>query len=135
MAKDNVRKQADQKGANPFRETGKDLGGNAGQLNPSGPSTGTEGWGLGPGEAKTTRLEERMANPTGNNPSSGSQGSGQFSFRCSDVHPECNWQTSGRNEQELRQNIEQHARERHNLKELSEDTWNKVKSKFRRSAA
>lgn len=79
-----------------------------------------------------------MANPTGNNPTSsspGREGGGNLHFRCADIHSGCNWQTSGRDEQEMRRNIEQHGREHHNMREWTEDTWNRVRNTFRRSAA
>lgn len=64
----------------------------------------------------------------------GSSGTGDMTFRCSDVHPSCNWEARGRNEQDLRRQIEQHGREHHNMREMAEDTWNKIKNKFRRAA-
>ncbi len=56
-------------------------------------------------------------------------------FRCSDIHPSCNWQASGKNENEIRSQIEQHGREHHNLREMGEDMWNRVRSAMHKNAA
>lgn len=61
--------------------------------------------------------------------------SGDYSFRCGDVMKGCDWQTSGRTEDEVRRNIEQHGREHHGMKEIGEETWNKVRGFIRRKAA
>lgn len=58
-----------------------------------------------------------------------------MSLRCSDVHPECSYEAKGKNEQELRSQIEQHAREHHNVRELGEDTWTKLRRLIRRRDA
>jgi predicted small metal-binding protein len=65
----------------------------------------------------------------------GSGYAGDYSFRCGDVMSGCEWQTSGRNEDEIRQNIEQHGREHHGMKEITEETWNKVRGFIQRKAA
>jgi predicted small metal-binding protein len=60
---------------------------------------------------------------------------GDYSFRCGDVVSGCDWQTTARTEEELRHNVEQHGRDRHGMKEIGEETWNKVKGAIRRRAA
>jgi predicted small metal-binding protein len=88
-----------------------------------------------------------MANPEDRNPigrvptntTPGSEGAHpgteDMSVRCSDIHPDCGYEARGRNEQELRANVEQHAREHHNLHELGEDAWNKIRNMIRRRDA
>jgi predicted small metal-binding protein len=68
---------------------------------------------------------------------SGTKGgyAGDYSFRCGDVMNGCDWQTHAGDESELRRNIEQHGREHHGIKDMGEDTWNKVKGFIRRKAA
>ena len=70
-----------------------------------------------------------------NNSANAGSGSGDYSFRCGDVMSGCIWQTSGSDENEVRSNIEQHGREAHGMKEIGEETWNKVKGFIRRKAA
>lgn len=72
-----------------------------------------------------------MVNPQ--DPNLGS--TGNMSFRCSEINPNCSWEARGRDEQDLRRQIEQHGREHHNMRELSEDVWNRIRNSFRRSAA
>jgi predicted small metal-binding protein len=140
MAKEDLSKHANDKGANPFDNPAG--GRDAGTVNPSGPTTGTEGFGLGPGEASTTGVGQGTLGSKGRGGSletpaarADSAGAGDLHFRCADIHAGCNWQTSGRNEQELRRDIEQHGRERHNMKDWTEDMWNRVRNTFRRTAA
>lgn len=82
---------------------------------------------------------EGVADANTNNPTSASgvKGgyAGDYSFRCGDVMSGCDWQTHGRDESELRRNIEEHGREHHGIKDFGEDTWNKVKGFIRRKAA
>lgn len=59
----------------------------------------------------------------------------QFSFRCSEVHPECNWQTSGNSEDQIMSDVERHGREKHNLQNFDQQTRNKVKGAIHRRAA
>ncbi|HZR30786.1 MAG TPA: DUF1059 domain-containing protein [Terriglobales bacterium] len=62
--------------------------------------------------------------------------SNQKSFRCADLgHKECNWQVSGRSEDELMPQIERHGREKHNLTNFDNDTRNQVRSAIRDKAA
>jgi predicted small metal-binding protein len=79
-------------------------------INPSGPTTGTEGYG-------NARDEGGIA---ANNPSStvpGKEGGGNLrTFRCSEAgHKDCNWQAHGRSEEELMPQIERHSREKHGI--------------------
>lgn len=117
-------------GVNPFR---KDAGEGAGGVNPSGPTTGTEGWGIGVGEANTTGVgqgslgkrpqhtEARRADDSGGPPGdrkgledAGRGGVTARTFRCADMgNADCRWETSGQTEDELLPRIERHARESH----------------------
>jgi predicted small metal-binding protein len=57
-------------------------------------------------------------------------------FRCADVgHKECNWQVSGRSEDEIMLQIEHHGRERHSITNFDNDTRNRVRSAIREQAA
>jgi predicted small metal-binding protein len=59
----------------------------------------------------------------------------KVSFRCSDVGPKnCEWQISGNSEAEIMPKIEQHGREKHNMK-IDEDTRKKVHSAIHKKAA
>jgi predicted small metal-binding protein len=76
---------------------------------------------------------ESAANRSGNSALSGEQ---NISFRCKDVgYGDCPWETKGRDEKEVFNNIERHGREQHGLKEWTEDLRNKVRNAFNRRAA
>ncbi len=108
-----------------------------GQVNPSAPAEGNS--------PPSTNLAEN--NPTAFKP--GREGGGnihstpasrdnrELTFRCADVGREsCNWEVRGRSEQELMPQIEQHAREHHNLSSLDESTRRHILDAIRhRSAA
>jgi predicted small metal-binding protein len=56
-------------------------------------------------------------------------------FRCSDVGPKnCEWQISGNSEAEIMPKIEQHGREKYNMK-IDDDTRKKVHSAIHTKAA
>ena len=102
-------------------------------INPSGPSTGTEGWGLGPGEAETTGvgqggLGKPRRDPVTHTPAARADSSGPETrtFRCADVgNADCRWEVSGRTADELLPAIARHGREQHG-RELDEKTRRKV---------
>jgi predicted small metal-binding protein len=103
----------------------------AGNINPSGPTTGTEGWGNARDEA----------NIAGANPSStvpGKEGGGNLrTFRCADAgNTSCSWEVSGRTEEELMPQIERHGREAHGSGEWDDSARKKIHNAIReRSAA
>jgi len=101
-------------------------------INPQGPTTGTEGYGLGSGER-----EGVARSVSGSNPSNISPGAGQNmkTFRCADVgNADCRWETSGRTEDELRPEIERHGREHHGITDIS-SMWTRIKDAIRDRAA
>lgn len=119
-------------GTNPFSHEREGATGGTGGVNPSAPTTGTEGWGLGSKEDSTTgEGQGRLGSQTPHNPSVSSE----VTFRCSEVNPQCDWTVQGRSAGELRSKIEEHARERHNLHDFSEEMWNRFKALIRREAA
>jgi predicted small metal-binding protein len=75
--------------------------------------------------------------PSGREPSSQSTSSaGELSFRCKDAgYNDCDWQTRGRNEEEVFRNVERHGRETHNIQNFDDNLKNKVRSSIRRVAA
>jgi len=81
-----------------------------------------------------------MTNPTGKQPPTGTTGNtgntGDYSFKCADAgYKECNWQTSGRSEDEVIRNVEPHARQAHNITHFDDSIRNKVRSNIQRQAA
>ena len=63
------------------------------------------------------------------------QSNQNLTFRCADVgQGNCNWQTSGKSEDEVLRNVEQHARESHQMN-MDENTRSKVRGAIRRQAA
>jgi predicted small metal-binding protein len=72
--------------------------------------------------------EIRSSNPSGQ--------SNQKHFRCADVgHKECNWEVSGKSEDEIMPQIEQHGRERHNVTNFDNESRNRVRNAIRDRAA
>jgi predicted small metal-binding protein len=68
-----------------------------------------------------------------NNPSTGNQGT--LKFRYKDVgFANCPWEATGRNEQDLMPQIERHGKDAHGLKEIDQQTRNKVKNAIRPAA-
>jgi predicted small metal-binding protein len=62
-------------------------------------------------------------------------GKEKLSFRCADVGPKnCDWQISGSSEAEIMPKIEQHGREKHNMK-IDDETRKKVHNAIQRKAA
>jgi predicted small metal-binding protein len=62
--------------------------------------------------------------------------SGHKTFKCADMgHKDCNWEVSGRSEDELMPQIERHGRERHGINNLDEDSKRRVRSNIRDRAA
>jgi len=62
-------------------------------------------------------------------------GKQKLSFRCSDVGPKnCDWQISGSSEADIMPKIEQHGREKHNMK-IDDETRKKVHSAIHGKAA
>lgn len=47
----------------------------------------------------------------------------------------CPWETTGSSEDELMPKIEQHGREKHNIKSFDSETRNKVRQSIRQQAA
>ncbi len=142
---------------NPFRDTTKPVppaGADAGrEVNPSGPTSGTEGWGAGPGEANTTHLphqalgerelhtEARRADDTGAPPAprhgdAGTASARNRTFRCADMgNADYRWEISGPTEDALMPHIEQHARERHGVPRFDEKTRRHIHDVIRERSA
>lgn len=103
----------DQRHTNPFsREAERrhinDRSQKAPDINPSGPTAGTEFGGPDPTSTRPGR--EGGGNVRENE--------GRKYFRCADVgFADCRWETSGRSADQLMPDIERHGREAHNLSE------------------
>ena len=84
------------------------------------------------------REEKKMPQDVSKGPSSErntGQSNQNLSFRCSDAgQSNCNWQASGKSEDELLPKIEQHAREVHHMN-MDENTRSKVRGAIRQQAA
>jgi predicted small metal-binding protein len=66
----------------------------------------------------------------------GNQSQEQKTFRCKDVgFEDCNWETSGRSENEMMPQIEKHGREKHNIQNIDDQTRNKIRENIRDRAA
>ncbi len=101
-------------------------------INPQGPTTGTEGYGLGAGERKAVSQAVESTNPSNISPGAGDS---RKTFRCADVgNSDCRWEAVGRTEDELRPQIERHAREQHGIKDIG-GMWAHIKDAIRERAA
>lgn len=49
-------------------------------------------------------------------------------LRCADVMPGCTFVTTGANDDEVMRKVAQHAKEKHNIREMTPDLTKKVKS-------
>jgi predicted small metal-binding protein len=56
-------------------------------------------------------------------------------FRCAEIIQGCSWEMTGSSEDELMSKIEQHGREKHNIRSFDSETRNKVRQSIRREAA
>jgi len=66
---------------------------------------------------------------------SGNVNNESYTFRCADVgFSDCQWKTSGRSQDEVLRNAEQHGREQHNLSSIDDNMRDKVRSKIQRAA-
>jgi predicted small metal-binding protein len=73
-----------------------------------------------------SRSQQASSEPSGFKPSRE-----QKRFRCADLgHPECNWEATGR-EEELYPKIEQHGREKHNIRSFDQNTREQVRNAMR----
>lgn len=52
-------------------------------------------------------------------------------LRCGDVMPGCNFVATGATEEEVLKKVAQHAKDKHNIKELTADLVGKVKAAIR----
>jgi predicted small metal-binding protein len=84
---------------------------------------------------QTTSSGSSQSKSPGRESSSGSSGSGDLSFSCSDLGKSCSWQTRGKSEDEILRNAERHGREQHGMTNFDESTRNKVRGAIRREAA
>lgn len=54
---------------------------------------------------------------------------GERTFRCADVgFKECNWQVSGRNDNEIMERVREHGREAHGITNFDDNLWRKVQA-------
>lgn len=52
-------------------------------------------------------------------------------FQCRDVGYDCDWSTRGQNDEQVMNEAFQHGREKHGIREITDDIKNKVRSKIR----
>lgn len=101
-------------------------------INPQGPSTGTEGYGLGEGERQAVQRSVSGTDPENISPGAGTV----KTFRCADVgNADCRWEAVGRTEDELRPQIERHGREAHGIRDFGKERWSRIKDAIRERAA
>ncbi len=130
---------------------------NEGIVNPSSPTVGTEGYGMQKGESDDNSLEAPRPSTTKHaNGSSYLKTEGSTSmenksrqeelrdnpnarmgktFRCADVGPmSCNWSVTANNDEEIVREAERHGREAHGMKDIDDQTREKIRGAIREAA-
>lgn len=101
-----------------------------------GPSTDT-----GEGVAEAAARDTGNPTPTRPGPKGGgtvreTSGGGARTFRCADVgNADCRWEVTGRTEDELMPQIEQHGRDKHGIRNWDGETKNKMRNAIRERRA
>ncbi|HYG99141.1 MAG TPA: DUF1059 domain-containing protein [Terriglobales bacterium] len=117
-------------GTNPFTHERPGSTGGTGDVNPSEPTVGTEGWGLGENEESTTG---RSQGQLGRNERD-EQPAGERTFRCADAgNADCRFEASAASHNELMTAIEKHGREAHG--EIDEVTRRRYQDAIRQRHA
>jgi predicted small metal-binding protein len=134
-----------------------------GRINPSSPTSGTEGYGMqngefinakepGPGashpDAKGAGDVRKTSYPKAEGSNLMENQSRQDAlrdnpnnregkeFRCADVGPtSCNWSVVGQSDDEIVRKAEQHGREAHGMTDIDDNTRNKIRSAIHSKAA
>lgn len=89
-----------------------------------------------PGKQASGSVQSSRDNPSRKGAAGEREEGSNVSFACADLgHPECSWQASGRNEEELLPKIEQHGREKHGIKTFDNQTREKIRGAIRPQAA
>lgn len=132
-------------GTNPFSEGRTGTTGGTGNVNPSGPTTGTEAWGSTGTEVDTTGAgqghlgRDDKTKPVHSNTEStetGETSAVERTFRCADAgNADCPWETSARSDDDLMKSIEQHGREAHGVDNFDASTKRKFQNAIRERAA
>ena len=63
-----------------------------------------------------------------------SMGQGAYSFRCADLGQKCDWEVSGRSLEEVLHQVEEHGRENHNMRNISDQLRYKIRNNIRLAA-
>jgi predicted small metal-binding protein len=134
-----------------------------GQINPSSPTSGTEGYGMqngefinakgpgpeashpdaeGAGDVRKTsyplpegsnRMENQSREDALRDNPNNRQGK---SFRCADVGvTSCNWSVVGQSDDEIMKKVEAHGREAHGMTDIDDNTRNKIRGAIQNKAA
>ncbi len=116
---------------NPFDQGRRGSTGGTGGVNPSGPTTGTEGWGLGRNEPTNGTGQGELGTLGAGHQSFASERDsvplGQRTFRCADAgNADCRWETSAQTEDDLMGQIERHGREVHGITNFDDARRRKI---------
>jgi predicted small metal-binding protein len=118
-------------------------------VNPSAPTTGTEGWGNTTDERRTLSENPPSASKDGQTSYTVGDNQAQISgrtgateaamnvthqthirtFRCADVgNADCRWETSGTSEEEIMQQAREHAQTEHGWKDWTDALRNRIRN-------
>jgi predicted small metal-binding protein len=125
---------------NPFSHGRKEATGGTGGINPSAPTTGTEGWGLANRESKTTgHSQGTLGTEKETKPFKSERDAaplGDRTFRCADAgNADCRWKTTAQTEDDLMLQVERHGREAHGIQNFDETARRKILNVMRERRA
>ncbi len=125
-------------------------------VNPSAPTTGTEGWGNTTDERRTLSENPPSASKDGQTSRTGGDNQAQISghtgateatmnvtheghdrtFRCADVgNADCRWETSATSDEEILQQAREHGQSQHGWKDWTDALRNRIRNAIRERRA
>src|SRR5437016_7000546 len=80
------------------------------------------------GQESSGSVQSSRDNPSRKGVAGEREDRADLSFRCADLgHSECSWSVTGRSHEELLPKIEQHGREKHDIKTFDSQTREKIR--------
>ena len=112
-------------------------------VNPSAPTTGTEGWGLTADERRTLAVTEPEASQPGQVKRDAGAASvnvthqgNRRTFHCADMgNADCRWETSGESDEEIMEQVREHAQTVHGWNDWTDALRNRVRDAIRERPA
>ena len=120
---------------NPSNPTAPNVGGRGNQQSQSGATQASGSQGRESSQGQSRQGFSGQGSPSSGKGAQSVSSPGDLSFRCKDMgYNECNWETRGRDENQMLGEIERHGREKHGLTNFDDNTRNRVRSNINRAA-